>query len=157
MMCIAQSKTSKVLGFTDACWEVITTDRLVHCSEPHRGRSCAATPKLSSAAGQPTITLRTSQDGQGDGGGIAEPSSERLRTPGATPPPGQSAATGPSPSLCKPDGRPRRASAPESPGCFSTGPTLRRLDRVDPSPGLLLEEPQSSSQDRCEMQTAGAR
>jgi len=28
-MCIAQSKASKVLGFTDACWELITTDRLL--------------------------------------------------------------------------------------------------------------------------------
>jgi len=38
----------------------------------HQRTSRAATRKLSSAAGQPTITLRTSLDGTDDGGGISE-------------------------------------------------------------------------------------
>jgi hypothetical protein len=51
----------------------------------HQGTSRVATRKLSSEAGQPTITLRTFLDGTDDGGGIQSRAvlPKKPRTPGA--------------------------------------------------------------------------
>ena len=56
----------------------------VYCSEPHPGRSCRATSKLLSLLSSPPCTPRTFLDGTKDGGGISEPSSQRLPTPSSS-------------------------------------------------------------------------
>jgi hypothetical protein len=54
--------------------QAVSSTAQSHRPSEQEERSRVATPKLSSGAGQPTITLRTSLDGTDDGGGISESS-----------------------------------------------------------------------------------